>query len=130
MSIIYRVSHIIKERYTDVGVGGSHFSFPVGVAHTYGSMKWEHDTVPKPTESQLITWMNENNAASAIADVREQRNKKLVESDWSQGADVPVGIKTTYQTYRQALRDLPSDSSKWTMDDNGIVSISWPTSPS
>ena len=93
-------------------------------------MTWEHDTVPKPTESQLITWMNEKNAASAIADVREQRNKKLVESDWSQGADVPVGIKTTYQTYRQELRDLPSNSSKWTMDDNGIVSIDWPTKPS
>ena len=130
MSIIYRVSHIIKERYTDVGVGGSHFSFPVGVAHTYGSMKWEHDSVPKPTESQLITWINEKNAASAIVDVREQRNKKLVESDWSQGADIPVGIKTTYQTYRQELRDLPSNNSKWTMDDNGIVSINWPTKPS
>ena len=121
MAIIHRVSHIIKERYTDVGVGGSHFSFPVGVAHTYGSMKWEHDSVTKPTESQLITWMNEKNAASAIADVREQRNKKLVESDWSQGADVPVGIKTTYQTYRQALRDFPSNSSKWTIKLNKFI---------
>ena len=67
---------------------------------------------------------------SAIVDLREQRDKKLVESDWSQGADVPVGIRTTYQTYRQALRDLPSDSSKWTMDDNGMLSINWPTKPS
>ena len=130
MAIIYRLSHIIKERYTDVGVGGSHFSFPVGVVHNYGSMVWEHDSVPKPTESQLITWMNEKNAASAIADVREQRNKKLVESDWSQGADVPNSIKSPYQTYRQALRDFPSDASKWTMDDNGMLSINWPTPPS
>ena len=55
MAVIYRLSHIIKERYTDVGVGGSHFSFPVGVAHTYGAMVWEHETVPKPTEAQLIS---------------------------------------------------------------------------
>ena len=130
MSQIYRLSHIVRERYTDVGVGGSHFSFPVGVAHTYGSMKWEHETVSKPTEEQLIKWMNEKNAESALAEVRVERNKKLVETDWTQGADVPVGIKTTYQVYRQALRDFPSDTSKWTMDDNGILSITWPTKPS
>ena len=80
MAIIYRLSHIVKQRYTDVGVGGSHFSFPVGVAHTYGAMKWEHDTVPKPTEAQLITWMNEKNAESALSEVRVERNKKLVET--------------------------------------------------
>ena len=130
MAQIYRLSHIIRERYTDVGAGGSHFSFPVGVAHTYGAMKWEHDTVPKPTEVQLTTWMNEKNAESALAEVRVERNKKLVETDWTQGADIPVGIKTTYQTYRQALRDFPTDSSKWTMDDNGMLSINWPTKPS
>ena len=127
MAVIYRLSHIVKERYTDVGVGGSHFSFPVGVAHTYGAMKWEHETVPKPTEAQLITWMNEKNAASALAEVRVERNKKLVETDWTQGADVPNSIKSPYQTYRQALRDFPTDSSKWTMDDNGMLSINWPT---
>ena len=130
MAVIYRLSHIIKERYTDVGVGGSHFSFPVGVAHTYGNMKWEHETVPKPTETQLITWMNEKNAESALAEVRVERNKKLLETDWTQGADVPNSIMQPYQTYRQALRDFPNDSSKWTMDDNGMLSINWPTKPS
>ena len=130
MAVIYRLSHIIKERYTDVGVGGSHFSFPVGVAHTYGAMNWVHETVPKPTEAQLITWMNEKNAESALAEVRVERNKKLVETDWTQGADVPTSIMQPYQTYRQALRDFPNDSSKWTMDDNGMLSINWPTKPS
>ena len=130
MARIYRLSHIIKERYTDVGVGGSHFSFPVGVAHTYGAIVWEHDTVPKPTEAQLNTWMSVKNIESALAEVRVERNKKLVETEWTQGADVPVGIKTTYQTYRQSLRDLPTDSSKWTMDDNGMVAIDWPSKPS
>ena len=130
MAQIYRLSHIVKDRYTDVGVGGSHFSFPVGVAHTYGAMYWVHETVPKPTEAQLITWMNEKNAENALVEVRVERNKKLVETDWTQGVDVPVGIKTTYQVYRQALRDFPSDTSKWTMDDNGILSINWPTKPS
>ena len=130
MAAIYRLSHIVRERYTDVGVGGSHFSFPVGVAHTYGAMVWEHDTVPKPTEAQLNTWMSVKNIESALAEVRIERNKKLVETDWTQGADVPDRIKNPYQTYRQALRDFPTDSSKWTMDDNGMLSINWPTKPS
>ena len=121
MAIIYRLSHIIKERYTDVGVGGSHFSFPVGVAHTYGAMKWEHETVSKPTETQLITWMNEKNAESALSEVREERNKKLVETDWTQGADVPGSIKSPYQSYRQALRDVTSQSDPF--------NITWPTEP-
>ena len=93
-------------------------------------MVWEHDTVSKPTEEQLIKWINEKNAESALAEVRVERNKKLVETDWTQGADVPDSIKNPYQTYRQALRDFPTDSSKWTMDDNGILSINWPTKPS
>ena len=130
MARIYRLSHIVRDRYTAVGVGGSHFSFPVGVAHTYGAMKWENTDVTKPTETQLITWMNEKNAESALSEVREERNKKLVETDWTQGADVPGSIKSPYQSYRQALRDLPSDASKWTMDDNGMLSITWPDKPS
>ena len=130
MARIYRLSHIIKERYTDVGVGGSHFSFPVGVAHTYGSMNCRHDTVPKPTEAQLNTWMSVKNIESALAEVRIERKKKLVETDLTQGAYVPDSIKNPYQTYRQALRDFPTDSSKWTTDDNGILSINWPTKPS
>ena len=62
--------------------------------------------------------------------LRLERNQRILSTDWSQLGDVPVGIKTTYQTYRQALRDFPTDSSKWTMDDNGMLSINWPTKPS
>lgn len=39
--------------------------------------------------------------------VRQSRDQKLKDSDWTQVADSPVN-KETWATYRQALRDLPN----------------------
>ena len=36
----------------------------------------------------------------------------LVQSDWSQGDDVPSAIKTAWATYRNDLRDLPTTVTK------------------
>ena len=56
----------------------------------------------------------------AIAEMKFQRAERLLESDWTQGADSPLSSskKTEWATYRQALRDLP------TADP-----IVWPTEP-
>ena len=45
---------------------------------------------------------------------RESRNELLAASDWTQANDSPLTdeAKTSWATYRQALRDLPS-SSDW-----------------
>ena len=97
---------------------------------TYNNLQWNSSDITKPTETEVNNKIAAIEAAFPLKYLREERDAMLVESDWTQGADVPVGIKTTYQTYRQSLRDLPSDSSKWTMDDNGMLSINWPTKPS
>ena len=53
--------------------------------------------------------------------VRVERNDKLSASDWTQVADAPVD-KTAWATYRQALRDIPSQAGfPWT--------ITWPEEP-
>ena len=58
-------------------------------------------------------------------EVRVQRNSLLTGSDWTQGNDSPLSTskKTEWQTYRQALRDLPTSGS----DPDAIT---WPTKPS
>ena len=58
-------------------------------------------------------------------EVRVQRNSLLTGSDWTQGNDSPLSTskKTEWQTYRQALRDLPTEAS----DPDAIT---WPTKPS
>jgi hypothetical protein len=42
--------------------------------------------------------------------VRAERDGKLLMSDWTQLADVPQAVKDSYVSYRQALRDVPSQS--------------------
>jgi hypothetical protein len=54
--------------------------------------------------------------------LREHRNKLLVDSDWTQVADAPVD-KAAWAAYRQALRDMPS-SPDFPWD------AIWPTPPS
>lgn len=59
--------------------------------------------------------------AEQAKSIRDQRNTKLSESDWTQVADAPVD-KTTWATYRQALRDVTKQTGfPWTID--------WPTQP-
>ena len=59
--------------------------------------------------------------AAQAKSVREQRNTKLAECDWTQLADAPVD-QAAWSTYRQALRDLTKQAGfPWTID--------WPTQP-
>lgn len=60
---------------------------------------------------------------STLSGVRHQRDLELKQSDWTQGVDVPDSIKLPYQTYRQALRDLPSTITEYNQD------ITWPEKP-
>ena len=54
--------------------------------------------------------------------VRADRNQKLGQTDWTQGKDIADNISTAWATYRQALRDVPSQAGfPWT--------VQWPTQP-
>jgi len=59
-------------------------------------------------------------------EIREQRNARLLASDWTQGADSPLSDakKAEWQTYRQALRDLSYSGL------NHGDTVTWPTEPS
>lgn len=57
----------------------------------------------------------------AAAEVRTERDAKLTESDWTQVADAPVD-QAAWATYRQALRDIPSQAGF----PNEVV---WPVEP-
>ena len=61
-----------------------------------------------------------------MGDLREQRNKKLIASDWTQASDhsspLAADKKAEWETYRQSLRDLPKN----TVD---LANPTWPTQP-
>tara|TARA_R110000803_G_C11913645_1_gene313539 strand:+ start:678 stop:959 length:282 start_codon:yes stop_codon:yes gene_type:complete len=69
--------------------------------------------------------------ALAPAKLRLERNKLLVESDWTQVVDSPLTTakKTQWTTYRQALRDLPASSSPTIDVDENLVNVTFPTKP-
>lgn len=54
---------------------------------------------------------------------REDRNRRLKQTDWTQAPDVPEATRTAWLSYRQALRDVPAQS-------GFPAEITWPTPPS
>ena len=54
-------------------------------------------------------------------EVRENRNQLLQECDWTQLGDIPNETKTIWQSYRQELRDVTSQSNPF--------DIVWPVKP-
>lgn len=65
-----------------------------------------------PTEAELLAQKWER--------VRLDRNGRLAVTDWRAGSDLT--LSDAWKTYRQALRDVPTQSDP----DN----ITWPTEPS
>ena len=58
--------------------------------------------------------------AEQAKNVRQTRNDKLKETDWTQGKDIPDAVSQPWAVYRQALRDVPSQSGfPW--------DVQWPT---
>ena len=59
--------------------------------------------------------------------LRQERDRKLAETDWWAGKDVTMS--QARKDYRQALRDLPSTAEP-TLDENGnLTNVPWPTKP-
>ena len=57
---------------------------------------------------------------------RERRGEALQETDWTQVPDSPLtdSKKAEWRTYRQALRDLPTNSNWPELEESD-----WPTPP-
>lgn len=54
--------------------------------------------------------------------VRTDRNRRLADSDWTQGKDIAEAISTAWASYRQALRDVPAQTGfPW--------EVQWPAQP-
>jgi hypothetical protein len=95
----------------------------------YDGLNWDKsNTIPKPTREELESRLEELIAAEPMKLLREQRDSKLLECDWTQGEDVPESIKTKWKLYRQQLRDLPSTVTP--KIENGVLTgFDWPQKP-
>ena len=74
------------------------------------TVKVESTTSDEQTDLTNQQWVN----------VRNERDFKLQETDWRASSDLT--LSDTWKTYRQALRDVPTQSDPF--------NITWPTKPS
>ena len=87
-----------------------------------------------PSIEQINAKFQELNAAEPMRLLRQERNRKLAETDWMSFSDSPT-MTDAWRTYRQALRDLPQNFSPIidiiTEDGYPIVKeqTDWPTKP-
>jgi|11_taG_2_1085331.scaffolds.fasta_scaffold00808_8 ABC-type phosphonate transport system ATPase subunit len=75
-----------------------------------------------PSDAELQSKIEEIKSALPISKLRNSRNRRLQETDWTQLGDIPADTKSAWQAYRQALRDITNTYSS--LDD-----VVWPTKP-
>lgn len=59
---------------------------------------------------------------SKAAEVRANRRRLLIETDWTQFKDVSEAVSSAYTQYRQALRDVTNQA-------GFPFDVTWPTAP-
>ena len=103
------------------------FSYRSGVEQIDGKWYIKYSVGPVFQDDAEGTAADKMAAYKAMKDaehakvVRDQRNDKLKDCDWTQLADSPVD-KATWAPYRQALRDITTQAGfPWTID--------WPVAP-
>ena len=75
---------------------------------------------PVPTEDELLEESGKTKVKLDWRDLRRVRDNKLAATDWMANSDVTMS--DAWKTYRQALRDLPANTSD-------PVNPTWPTEP-
>ena len=102
---------------------------------TYSGIEWLDKNQTQPTDDEIYAKITELINAEPMKLLREERTRRLSESDWMANSDVIMSDE--WKTYRQALRDLPKthpiNYGIPKLDSNGnldISSITWPTPPS
>jgi len=67
-------------------------------------------------------------AAEPMKELREERDRRLAETDWWASSDLTMSSERT--AYRKALRDLPANQSPTVDSEGRLKDVTWPTKPS
>ena len=107
--------------------------FRINGNFTFENLTWEPhvDKAIIPTEQAIAQKANELEAAYPMVLLREERDKKLAETDWWAMSDRTM--TSEQKNYRQALRAIPAnvDAKKLTAPtiENGRLVFDWPEKP-
>lgn len=89
-------------------------------------IKFKEGTTP-PTEEAIQAKLTELKNAEPMRVLREERNRKLAQTDWRASSDLT--LSSEWSTYRQALRDLPSTANPTLDSDGNLQGVTWPDEP-
>ena len=94
----------------------------------YSGLTWlESDTAP--TESEIDTELTRLTNAEPMRLLRIERDERIAKTDWRASSDLT--LTDAWKTYRQALRDITTQTPKLNSDyELDLTSVTWPTEPS
>ena len=100
----------------------------------YSRLTWLDESQTKPTEDEINAKIAELKAAEPMKLLREERNKRLTESDWVviKATELGKTVSEKWVGYRQTLRHLPENASPKlnSIGQLDLTSVNWPTKPS
>ena len=92
-------------------------------------VEWYETELEQPSESDINGKITGLRNAEPMRLLREERNRRLAETDWKDLPSYPGTDQEEWRTYRQALRDLPSSSSPQLDEFGQLTNVTWPTKP-
>ena len=90
------------------------------------NIEWLDQIQTQPTQEQIDAKLEELRAAEPMRLLREERNRRIAETDWWVLPDRTASQEQ--KDYRQALRDLPSTASP-KIENGQLTNVTWPTKP-
>ena len=95
----------------------------------YSGLEWMDSSQTQPTETEVNSKISELDAAEPMRLLRLERDRRIKLTDWRASSDLTLA--DAWKTYRQALRDITTQTPKLGSDYRlDLTSVTWPTEPS
>ena len=95
----------------------------------YSGLEWLDSSQTKPTETEVNSKISALDNAEPMRLLRIERDTRIAKTDWRASSDVT--LSDAWKTYRQALRDITTQTPKLGSDyELDLTSVTWPTEPS
>ena len=92
-------------------------------------LEWIDTKQTQPTETEIYSKISELDNAEAMRLLRVERDTRIAKTDWRASSDLT--LSDAWKTYRQALRDITTQTPKLGSDyELDLTSVTWPTEPS
>jgi len=90
---------------------------------------WLSADVVKPNQEDIDKKLLELKVEYDFKLLRSQRDRLLLECDWTQSRDVILPNDAEWVAYREALRDITVTQQPALDENDNLINVTWPTKP-